>query len=215
MAVLTISREIGVGGPYISQKTAHLLGYHFVDKKVIEKAFRQYGFIPLEKTYESEPAFWDRFDNIRTLTLQNLNHVIMAMASHGNVVILGRGSFAILQGFADVVNVRLKAPLQTRIKRFMEDENITDPNEAEFLLLDKDRIRSAFVESTYDVRWDDIRMFDLIIDTDKILPDLGAELMAEIVKSVDKSTHNEKKTTKSIKVERFMAAAINGALEEP
>ena len=38
------------------------------------------------------------------------------MARHGNVVILGRSGYAILAGLADVLHVRLQAPLEDRIE---------------------------------------------------------------------------------------------------
>jgi hypothetical protein len=39
MAVITISREIYSDGNHIGEKVAEALGYHFTDKKTIEKVF--------------------------------------------------------------------------------------------------------------------------------------------------------------------------------
>jgi hypothetical protein len=45
MAVMTISRELGSEGVTIAKKVAQELGYHFVDKDVIERVLDQYGFV--------------------------------------------------------------------------------------------------------------------------------------------------------------------------
>src|SRR5512147_2917539 len=127
MAVITISREIGSAGEYIAQKVAQELGYHFADKDIIEKVLNQYGFVQFQQEYESGPGFWSRFDTLRTRMIEFSNRVVEALARHGNVVILGRGSFVVLSGFADVLNIRLQAPLPLRVSRVMAQQGIATP----------------------------------------------------------------------------------------
>src|SRR5512135_3353328 len=108
MSVITISREFGSDGSYIAEKVAQALGYHFADKKTLEDVLTQYGFVEFDKEYDAARGLWARFD-ARTMDMINmLNRVIQAVARHGNVVILGRGSFAVLGGLADVLNVRIQ-----------------------------------------------------------------------------------------------------------
>jgi cytidylate kinase len=126
MAVLTISREIGSQGAEIGRMVAEKLNYHFADKQVMLNVFHQYGFKPFDKVYDKPTSFWDQFDSMRKMTLENLNAVIEALAHHGNMVIVGRGSFAVLHDLADVLNVRIQAPFDERLAWFMKEENLTD-----------------------------------------------------------------------------------------
>ena len=92
-----------------------MLNYHYADKDTIFKIFKQYGFAPLEKVYEAPTSFWDNFDSLRLKTLENLNQVMEALAAHGHTVIVGRGGFAVLDGLADVLNVRIQAHIEDRL----------------------------------------------------------------------------------------------------
>ena len=76
--------------------------------------------------YESVPGFWARFDDMRTTTIRFLKQAILALARHGEMVIVGRGAFAVLVDFADVLNVRVQAPFPIRVRRAMEKEKITE-----------------------------------------------------------------------------------------
>ena len=156
MSVLTISRELGSEGSSIAEKTAQTLGYHFMNKKSIGMVMSQYGITEFNQEYESASSFWDRFDVRRTARrgeiLDMLNRVILALARHGNMVILGRCGFAVLHGYQDVLNVRIQAPLHLRVQHIMERQEIQDYKKAEAIVTEGDSIRSAFIESVYGVR---------------------------------------------------------------
>ncbi len=180
MSVITISRELGSEGSYIARKTAQKLGYRLVDKKVIEGILGQYGLIHFDEEYESAPGLWERFDAARERTIDMLNRVIRAVAHHGNVVILGRGSFAVLNGFADVLNVRIQAPLTLRVERVMKERAMLDQDQAEALVKESDKVRQAFIQSWYGLRWDAALSFDLVIDTGKVPRDMAVDWLVSL-----------------------------------
>ena len=45
MSILTVSHEIGAGGPEIGQKVAEQLGWHYVDQELISDAALRYGVL--------------------------------------------------------------------------------------------------------------------------------------------------------------------------
>ncbi|MFC1822849.1 AAA family ATPase [Thermodesulfobacteriota bacterium] len=212
MAVLTISRQIGSRGAYIGQKVAESLDYHCADKAVMEKVFVQYGFISFEKIYDTEPRFWDRFDEMRASTIHNLNEVIKALAHHGDSVIIGRGSFAVLGGFADVLNVRIHAPFHVRVQRVMDEMKIDSIKKAEALVKEKDKKRAGFVESSYHVRFRSSDNFDLAINTGTVPPDLAVAWLVEAVKTLDEMVITDKPTIQSIQADRVISKAVSTAL---
>jgi cytidylate kinase len=212
MAVITISRELGSEGSNIAHQVAKALGYGMVDKKTIEHVLSQYGYVQFGKDYESAPNFWERMDPNKTNMISMLNRVLQAMASFGNVVIMGRGSFAVLGDFIDVLNVRLQAPLSVRIRRMMTERHIKDMDTAEALVRESDKVRSAFIQSWYGIRWDQSDAFDLVIDTSKVPPDMAARWIIEAHKGLKDLHMSFKPSTQTIQVDRVLAGAVADAL---
>jgi cytidylate kinase len=214
MAVITISRELGSEGSYIASHVAQALGYALVDKKIIEHVLCQYGYVQFGKDYESAPNIWERMDPDKGNMITMLNRVLQAMASYGNVVIMGRGSFAVLGDYTDVLNVRLQAPLSVRVRRVMVDQKIKDTDVAEALVRESDKVRSAFIQSWYGVRWDQADAFDLVIDTSKVLPDVAVKWIIEAQQGLKDLRISFKPTTHTIQVDRILAGAISDVLNK-
>jgi cytidylate kinase len=208
MVVITIARQLGSEGTYIARKVAEALGYHFVDKEMIEQILSQYGFVEFEEEYDTAPGFWTRFSPRRAEMVDMLNRVIQALAQHGNVVILGRGSFVVVGGFANVLNVRLQAPLPLRIKRVMEQERIAEPDRAEAILKESDKVRADFIEAFYNVRWDAADAFDIVIDTGKVAPDLAITWLVQAHHALTETTPDGAQTTGTIEVDPILATAV-------
>jgi len=213
MSVITISREFGSDGSYIAEKVAQALGYHYVDKKTMEDVLAQYGFVGFEKEYDEAHGFWARFDARTVEMVKMLNRIIQAVAQHGNVVILGRGSFAILGGYADVLNVRIQAPLPIRRARVMTQQKIAEPEQAEAIIKEADRVRATFIESYYGVQWDVASAFDVVIDTGKVAPDLAVTWLADAARPMQAGTAGEVRTTSALEVDHILASAVSAVLK--
>ena len=214
MTAMTISRELGSEGVTIAKKVAQELGYHFADKDVIEKVLDQYGFVRFQKEYESGPGFWARFDGLRTRMVEFSYRVIQSLARHGNVVIVGRGSFAVLQGFADVLNVRIQAPLPIRVSRVMEQQGIAEDDKARSVVEESDKLRAAFVEAWYGVELDKARPFDLVIDTGKVSPDMAAAWLVEALNALkERPAGAPQRTTSTIQADYLLDSVVSQTLE--
>ncbi|MCE1252333.1 MAG: cytidylate kinase-like family protein [Anaerolineae bacterium] len=215
MSVITVSRELGSEGSYIARKTAMALGYHLVDKKVIENILAQYGLVHFNEEYESSTGIWDRFDASRERTVEMLNRVIRAVAHHGNVIIVGRGSFAVLSGFADVLNVRIQAPLPVRVERVMMERSILDRDQVELLVKESDRVRQAFISSWYGVRWDSAVAFDLVIDTGKVPREMAVDWLVALHYKLEKQNGNHGLfLTGSLEVDTVLMETVQSVLQK-
>jgi cytidylate kinase len=212
MPAITISREIGSLGDTIAEQTAKHLGYALVDKNLIEKIFRQFGFVDFNETY-AESGFWARFDPHRTEMVHLLNRIIETLVFHGNVIVLGRGGFALLKGYADVLNVRIQAPFSMRVERVMHAQGMTSLAAAEEFVRDDDRVRRDFVESTYGHQWDSVSAFDLVIDTGKISPELAANWIEAEANRMTRNLPNNLLTTRAIKVDTVLARTVAEILD--
>jgi cytidylate kinase len=216
MSVITISREFGSEGDTIAEKVAQALGYHLVDKAMIGSLLSQYGLVEFERDYDVLPGFRDRFSGQkaqrRDQMVSMLNQIVRAVAQRGNVVIVGRSGFAIIQGFADVLNVRIQTPLPVRVNRVMAQQQIS-AEQAETIVKENDKARLAFIESFYKAKWDAASAFDLVIDTSKVSPDLAATWLIDAAKALSERTADDRPTCSSIQVDPILAGAVSDALK--
>lgn len=186
MAVITIFRQAGCKGRYIAENVARTLDYHFADYATAERLMLQCGFQQTPQVYDSVSDFWDRFtrrgmerDQINAM----LRSIVLATAQHGDVVLLGRGCFAPLQGLCDVINVRVKAPLPLRIERVMEEHDLSKQRATRFVE-EKDALVADFARTSYGLSPDDLTLFDLVIDTGKIDSDAAVRWLVEAATSL-------------------------------
>ena len=217
MPTITISRELGSQGRQIAENTAQALGYHFVDKRAIGKVMGEYGLVEFHDEYEVAPSFWDIFDahrmERRADMVSMLNKVMIALAQHGNMVILGRCGFAVLRDYADVLNVRIQAPLEQRIDFVKSDENFADLEQAEIYIKDTDQNRMAFIETFYGVKWDQASAFDLVVDTGKVSPEMVTNFLIAAARNLEKKRKGGSNTAANIPVDPVVYSSICKALK--
>lgn len=212
MAVITISRQLGSEGDSIAEKVAQSLGYDLVDKSVIGSLLSQYGFVEFDKEDDAGLGFRERFSQQRDQMVAMLNQIVRAVAQRGNAVIVGRSGFAILGGFADALNVRIQAPLAVRVERVMAQQAIS-AEQAETIVKESDKSRQALVESFYRAKWDTASLFDLVIDTGKVPPDLAVAWLVQAAQALDAQAADGRPTCGSIQVDAILAKAVAEALK--
>jgi cytidylate kinase len=216
MTVITISREFGSEGRKIAQQVAEKLGYDFVDKRIMEGVFRRYGLTKFSDLYTSAPSFWDLTDANNLLIVSMLNETMEALAHRGNVVIMGRGGFASLNEYADVLNVRIQAPFPARVQRVMARENITERQQAEERVRADDRARQKFIKMFYNKEWDVETYFNVVIDTSTVSIEMAINWIIEAATAL-----NEKElapgtlTVQKAKVDPVLVDAINETFQNP
>ena len=216
MSVINISRDFGSEGHYVAEKVAKILGYHFVDKEFFANVLNQYGLIEFDVEYDSQPGFWEKLNEQRyerrDEVVDMLNRTIRAVAQHGNVVILGRSGFEVLGQFANILHVRLQAPIPVRIKRVMEEMKIP-LEEAEVLVKENDKVHTAFTKEYYKLPWDAIHAFDLVINTEKISPDLAATWLVDAINSLGSVQEPGKPAVSSLEIDPILKKAVSDAIE--
>lgn len=215
MTVITISREYGSGGDQLAEKVAQSLGYHLVDKAFVSAVLCQYGLTEFDSEYEKQPGFWEGFDTEkaerRETMVRMLNQVVRAVARHGNVVILGRSGYAILAGLADVLHVRLQAPLDDRIELVRNATNVS-LLEATALVKENDKMRKAFVESFYRVPWESALAFDIALNTSRVPVNVATDWVIQAAKLPPRNL-DIRMTTKQLEVDAVMQQTVSEKLK--
>jgi cytidylate kinase len=109
--------------------------------------------------------------------LRTLTSVIRGVAARGNVVILGRGSQAILRDEPGALHVYIALPKKERIASLVEREGLTQ-QEAEKRIKQSDANRAAFHRRYFKVEADDPALYDMMINVGRIATPVAARLVA-------------------------------------
>jgi cytidylate kinase len=174
--VITVSREAGAGGSDIARRLAKALNMDLIGGQIIQhvadsaKMSRKV----IETLDEREVTFRETllssmFGENRPWPGEYLNHltrVIGSIGIFGNVVLVGRGANFVLPQNR-TFRVRIIAPMESRIRYFMEDRGYTRA-EAEQYIVKRDTNRKAFVRKYFNADIADMQYYDLIINTEKI-----------------------------------------------
>ena len=166
MAIITISRQIGSLGDEIAKAVADKLGYEYIEKSKISEILSVQGFSAsdVEKYDEKKPSIWENL----SIQKERFSHLIRAavyeLAAKENVMIVGRGGQAILKDIPGTLHVRVISPYDARLSRLREQTGYDEKN-AEQVIRQNDRDSSGYIRSYFAADWDDIDLYDLIINT--------------------------------------------------
>ena len=166
MGVITISRQMGSQGSQLAQQVAQRLSWRRVGRELINQAALTAG-VPQVALAEIDelglfglrPTAKDRRAYLRQVEI-----IITDLAYQGNVVIVGRGGQVILRDRPDAFHVRIVAPLQTRVKWFQQEKQISE-QAARACLIESDQVRARYLKQNYKVGVNDPNMYHLVINT--------------------------------------------------
>jgi len=204
ISVITISREYGSGGGEIAARLARRLGWQLIDHAVIEQTALQLevretevekhdedyvesdrqGILSriLEQLTPSAAAtggggiFLRTASSAETLPFQEtMRDIIIAAATSGHVVIVGRGSQVLLADRRDVLHVRVIAPLELRVAYAARREGL-DIETARSRVQAKDQARTHFMKTQYRSQHEDPHLYDLEINTAVLTLDSAVDL---------------------------------------
>jgi cytidylate kinase len=184
MAIITISRQKGSLGDEIAQAVAESLRYALVDKAKISDAMAGLGLPTpeFEKFDGKKPTLWQSMTDQKKRFTFLIRAVVYDFARRGHAVIVGRGGQALLREIPGTLHVRIVAPLEARIKRLVEQKE-SDEQQAEQLLAQSDRDSSGFLRSFFDVDWEDVTLYDLILNTRSMSVGSAVSLITEATRA--------------------------------
>ena len=145
-----------------------------------------------------------------------LNETMEALAYRGRTVILGRGGFASLNEYADVLNVRIQAPFPNRVERVMDRENISNRQQVEERVREDDKARQKFVKMFYNKEWDVETYFNLVIDTRTVSTEMAVNWIIDAARALEqKEVAKGALTAQQAKVDSVLLDAIAETFQNP
>jgi cytidylate kinase len=195
MPILTMSHEIGAGGPEIAQKVAERLGSHYVDQELISEAALRYGLQEekLSNLDESKPSLFERFDAETRRYITVLQTALYEFAEKDRVVLMGRAGQWLLRGIPHVLRVRVMAPFDLRVKRLAKKLSgqmgeQTNPRTVHDMARRDDMDKAGRMRYLYEVDVKDPALYDLVINTEKLSIDASVELIAGMLQRPELAT---------------------------
>jgi len=192
MAVITISRQVAALGDEVAGELAKKLGYKFITRKEIEKRIVELGFSEskLPKYDERKPGFFASLTKDRDEYLNYTQYAILEAAEKKNVIIIGRGAFAVLQNVPNNISLRLVAEESTRIERLRKEFN-WDEKQALQRIQESDANRQGFHSSFYNIDINDPVNYQLVLNTGVLSIETAVELIAKLVEKRISSKEEE------------------------
>lgn len=186
MSAVTISRMYGSGGGEIATRLARELGWQLVDHEILSEVARRLGITEEEAEAEDErgeglierilnamrASYPSDFAVATPVSVQNsaemyreaLRSVVSAAVEARHVVIVGRGAQVLLAGRRDVLNARIVAPLEERVRYVATREGLDEAAARDRIQL-KDRDRVRYLQSQFHRDVNDPLLYDLIVNT--------------------------------------------------
>lgn len=214
MSVITISREFGSDGDLIAQKVAKSLDYFLVDMTLIGRVLNQYGMGYFKQVYEEKHSVWDRYNQTNENLIKMLNMTILTFASLDDSVILGRGGYVVLGGYPNVLNVCISAPFDKRVNHVAHTEKVEDYLEAEMIVKQRDSARKSFLQAFYSVNGGEHKLFNLVVDTDRISSEMAVKWIVEAARDIGQREINPYQTTRGIETDKILRSAVLDAIAD-
>jgi cytidylate kinase len=216
MPIVTISHEIGAGGPEIGQQLADRMSYRYVDHELISDAAQRYGLLEEKLSHldESKPSLFERFDAETRRYITVIQTALYDFAEHDNVVLMGRGGQWLLRGIPHVLRVRIMAPFDLRVKRLgkklagpMGEQ--TNPRTVTELVRRDDAEKAGRMRYLYEVGITDPGLYDLVINTEKLSVAAAVGVIAGVVGQPELATTP---TSAQFVADRSLASRVQVAL---
>ena len=184
MSIITISHEMGAGGPEIGQQVAERLGYRYVDHELISDAAHRYGLLEEKLSHldESKPSLLERFDVETRRYITVIQTALFEFAEQDRVVLMGRGGHWLLRGISHHLRLRVMAPFELRVKRLAAKlagpmGEKTSPRTVMEMIRRDDTERTGRMRYLYEVNLADPALYDLVVNTENLTVPTAVELV--------------------------------------
>ncbi len=216
MAIITISHQMGAGGPEIGMALAKRLGYRYVDQDLISDAARRYGLAEEKLSHldESKPSLFERFDVETRRYITVIQTALLEFAEADNIVQMGRGGQWLLRGIPHVLRVRIAAPFERRVRNWIRrTAELTGetPNQraaTEFVRRD-DSDRAGRMKYLYEMDVSDPALYDVVINTERLPYDAAGQVIEGLARRPELQTTA---AGREIVASRVLASRVQVAL---
>jgi cytidylate kinase len=193
---ITLSHQTGSGTREIAEQLARTLqltepkcpyAWTVFERQLVEQALEEH-HLPkalAKKMPEDKRSYiddvMDELFGLRPpswLLVPQVVETMLRLAGAGHAILIGRGAAVVTQRLPKVFHVRLIGSLSKRVERIQRLYNLTPQAAAEFVEKE-DRGRERYVKANFHSRLDDVLLYHLVVNTDRISQTDAVDLIAE------------------------------------
>lgn len=187
MSLITVSHRLGSQGQEVSRRLAEKLEVALFDDRRLKEKALDLGLTgkDLDGLDEKAPGFWEQAFSTKPERYHDLlERVVYEVASDGEGVIVGHGSQVLLRDFSCAFHVRIYAGTGLRVRELMQREGLTSVA-AQRLVRKMDDRQEGFFRYAFQLDMESADLYDLVINTEKMLPETAAAVIAQAARSED------------------------------
>lgn len=187
---LAIARDFGSGEEEILPQLGKALQWKIYGRNLLDfiaqRELLSRDFMEtLDEQKQNQLDNWVNFLVRSRTILQNdyvlkISRLMKVIVAQENAILLGRGAHLILKENKEGLRIKLTAPFDRRVQNIMQLKNISK-DEAEKMVLQKDKERKEFLQSYFNKDTRDAVDFDLIFNTQNVDADMIGNIVHMIL----------------------------------
>lgn len=183
MAIITISRGSLSGGKALAGCLADRLGYPTLGREVLQEAAEAMGVSEdvFREKFEATPGLWARLTREREKYTLAVQTALAEWCTRGDLVYHGLSGQFLLKDLPGVLRVRLVAPMEMRIRAFMDTHPLMSHSEAESFIRGVDQDRSRWCRLMYGADVTDPSHYDMTVNLKRLSLESACGAIAEAV----------------------------------
>jgi len=166
LGIITISREFGSGGETIARLVSEKTGFMLINKDSIARGLSEHGIEIPAADLEQLDLENDQ-DRSAHRYIEAMHEYIYDLAIRNDLVILGRGGSILFKDYPPSIHVRVIAQFTQRVQRVMKTYNLNSDTAVK-LVKEKDRGMISYYRQVFDVNWNNLRYYNLVLNTEYI-----------------------------------------------
>jgi cytidylate kinase len=193
MAIIAITRHVGMRGTDLARFTAERLGYRLLTAEQLVSATSRTYNVPAEALAivdERRPTFWTRFKTDTGRFSALYRAVVLKEMARDQLVVIGRSVAQILPDVGCGLRVRLCGSIKERTRFVAAEEKLTAAL-AEARVRDYDREVRARVQTLFGIDIDDPSNYNLVLNVFALPLESSAMLLANFAIEVDRAATAE------------------------
>ena len=212
MTVIAMTREIGSLGTEVAARVAKRLGLEIVRSEVAaNNVARRLGVAEsaVSRYLDGSASLLERWQVDRRKLFHYASEEILSLAQRGNVLIKGWGAATMLRDVPQVINVRVCAPMEFRVRVMMERQGRNDAPAVRVEIERFDAARARTLRAYFNVEQEDARLYHIVLNTERLSVDA---CVAAVCKLAESPQFRDTFESRSALANKLLEAKISSAL---
>lgn len=211
MPVIALTHEMGSLAKDVAERLAADMGLalmrHELEDHVAERMHVKPSLV--RRMREGKAGMLERMRTDKTTLAIYTAEELYELAAAGNVVLRGWGATMLLRPVSHAVRVRITRSLDKRIAWLMDNLDLKDEDAAAAEIRRSDDAHAHRMNEQFGVRWGDPRLYDMVLNTDRLSVESCASLIRELTQRPEfQETGVSRATLRNLTLAAHVRAAL-------